>query len=68
MMRHDLPAEAWKKSSYSGDTGGQCIEIQAVPESGVAVGDSKDRNRGAFIFPAVAWADFVAEVKKGPQL
>lgn len=46
MMRHDLPTDAWKKSSYSGDTQGQCIEIQAVPHDSVAVGDSKDRSRG----------------------
>lgn len=63
MMRHDLPTEAWIKSSYSGDTQGQCVEYQAVPNEGVAVGDSKDRNRGAFIFPSAAWAGFVAGVK-----
>ncbi|MFH9576560.1 DUF397 domain-containing protein [Streptomyces globisporus] len=26
-MRHDLPTEAWIKSSYSGDTQGQCVEF-----------------------------------------
>ncbi|MCX4549593.1 DUF397 domain-containing protein [Streptomyces sp. NBC_01387] len=66
MMRHDLPTDAWKKSSYSGDTQGQCIEIQAVPHDSVAVGDSKDRSRGAFLFPTSTWADFVTGIKKGP--
>ncbi|WP_103532484.1 DUF397 domain-containing protein [Streptomyces sp. SM11] len=65
MMRHDLPTEAWIKSSYSGDTQGQCVEFQAVPDGGVAVGDSKDRNRGAVVFPSAAWGEFVAGVKSG---
>jgi hypothetical protein len=65
MMRHDLPTEAWIKSSYSGDTQGQCVEFQAVPDGGVAVGDSKDRDRGAFVFPFAAWGVFVAGVKSG---
>ncbi|MEV8447324.1 DUF397 domain-containing protein [Streptomyces parvus] len=63
MMRHDLPTEAWIKSSYSGDTQGQCVELQVVPGGGVAVGDSKDRDRGAFVFPSAAWGVFVAGVK-----
>ncbi|MEU6835497.1 DUF397 domain-containing protein [Streptomyces rubiginosohelvolus] len=63
MMRHDLPTEAWIKSSYSGDTQGQCVELQVAPDGGVAVGDSKDRNRGAFVFPSAAWGAFVARVK-----
>ncbi|MYQ73988.1 DUF397 domain-containing protein [Streptomyces sp. SID4934] len=66
MVRHELPVEAWKKSTYSGDTHGQCIEIQAMPEGSVAVGDSKDRSRGAFVFPAAAWANFVTEAKNAP--
>lgn len=65
MMRHDLPAYAWTKSSYSGDTGGQCVEAQAVLAEGVAVGDSKDRGRGAFIFPTPAWGAFVTSIKTG---
>lgn len=64
MMRHDLPTEAWIKSSYSGDTQGQCVECQAVPDGGIAVGDSKDRNRGAFVFPSAAWRAFVAGVRR----
>ncbi|UIZ13139.1 DUF397 domain-containing protein [Streptomyces sp. R527F] len=63
MMRHDLPTEAWIKSSYSGDTQGQCVELQVAPGGGVAVGDSKDRNRGAFVFPSIAWGAFLAGVK-----
>jgi len=37
------PLLAWRKSSYStGDgNGGQCVELAALPEGGVAVRDSK---------------------------
>ncbi|CAM5600021.1 DUF397 domain-containing protein [Streptomyces microflavus] len=68
MMRHDLPTEAWIKSSYSGDTQGQCVEFQAVPDEGVAVRDSKDRSLGAFVFPAAAWGAFVAGVKSESRI
>ncbi|WP_328428090.1 DUF397 domain-containing protein [Streptomyces sp. NBC_00443] len=32
----------WRKSSYSGDEGGQCVEIAATPHTTVAVRDSKN--------------------------
>jgi hypothetical protein len=31
----------WRKSSYSGDQGGDCVEVASLPPS-VAVRDSKD--------------------------
>jgi uncharacterized protein DUF397 len=58
-MRHDLPADRWRKSSYSSGGSGNCIEIQAADDGLLAVGDSKDRSRGAFAFPATAWTAFV---------
>lgn len=50
MMRHDLPEDLWQKSSYSSDTGGNCVETQVTPDGLVAVGDSKDRSQGTFTF------------------
>ncbi|KOT35739.1 toxin [Streptomyces caelestis] len=32
----------WRKSSYSGDTGGSCVEVADIPGSGPAVRDSKN--------------------------
>ncbi|MFD5797470.1 DUF397 domain-containing protein [Streptomyces diastatochromogenes] len=32
----------WRKSSYSGDQGGQCIEVAEFPGATVAVRDSKN--------------------------
>ncbi|GAQ58593.1 DUF397 domain-containing protein [Streptomyces acidiscabies] len=64
MMRYDLPADRWAKSSYSADTSGQCVEYQLVGAEHVALGDSKDRTRGAFVFPTAAWSSFVRAVKR----
>lgn len=65
MMRYDLLADNWVKSSYSGAQQGDCIEYQVVSAEGVAVGDSKDRALGAFVFTPCAWQAFVDAVKVG---
>ncbi|MFE7115607.1 DUF397 domain-containing protein [Streptomyces sp. NPDC057654] len=65
MIRNDLPKDRWKKSSYSGDQGPTCIETQPTDDGLVAVGDSKNRALGAFVFPPAAWAEFVGAVKRG---
>ncbi|MFI6032899.1 DUF397 domain-containing protein [Streptomyces sp. NPDC051315] len=31
----------WRKSSYSGDQGGNCVEVADLPTAAVAVRDSK---------------------------
>lgn len=31
----------WRKSSYSGDQGGNCVEIAEFPDDSVAIRDSK---------------------------
>ncbi|MGW7507547.1 DUF397 domain-containing protein [Streptomyces massasporeus] len=31
----------WRKSSYSSDQGGQCLEVAETPEDTVAIRDSK---------------------------
>ncbi|RKN45915.1 DUF397 domain-containing protein [Streptomyces hoynatensis] len=64
MIRHNLPKNLWRSSSYSADNGGQCVEIQVIDEGDIAVGDSKDRPRGAFVFTPAAWSAFVTHIKK----
>jgi hypothetical protein len=32
----------WRKSTYSGDQGGQCLEVARTPEAAVAIRDSKN--------------------------
>ncbi|GGX69075.1 hypothetical protein GCM10010324_12440 [Streptomyces hiroshimensis] len=63
MIRHDLPEDAWCKSSYSTDTGPNCIEMQSTEDHLVAIGDSKDRPRGALTLSPAAWATFVHSIR-----
>lgn len=54
----------WRKSSRSGDTGGQCVEVAALSPS-VAVRDSKNPEGPKLTFDAATWADFTSVIKAG---
>ena len=54
-------AITWRKSSYSGNNGGNCIEVAAAPL--IAVRDSKDPDGPRLTFGREAWDAFAAEVK-----
>ena len=56
-------ALSWRKSSYSGSNGGQCIEV-AVPGR-VLVRDSKNPDGARLGFSAQAWREFAATIKSG---
>ncbi|MBO1420061.1 DUF397 domain-containing protein [Streptomyces sp. FH025] len=57
---------AWRKSSYSGPDGGDCIEVALASLPGaVPVRDSKDPHGPALVFPASAWEAFVTAVREG---
>lgn len=49
---------AWFKSSYSGSSGDDCVEV-AVTEQAVHVRDSKDVTRPAFAVGCEGWGQFV---------
>ncbi|WP_371566502.1 DUF397 domain-containing protein [Streptomyces canus] len=55
----------WRKSSYSNDQGGSCLEVLDNYCSAVPVHDSKNPHGPAVIVPASAWASFVAAVRSG---
>lgn len=58
----DLTAATWRRSSYSNSDGGQCLEVaERLPV--VPVRDSKNPDIPALVFPAPAWASFVAAVR-----
>nr|WSW45690.1 DUF397 domain-containing protein [Streptomyces sp. NBC_01001] len=50
--------ETWRKSSYSGNTGGDCVEVAAQP-CGVAVRDSKRPDGPVFTVAPEAFGAFV---------
>jgi len=52
----------WRKSSYSGADGGECIEVATTADV-VIVRDTKNRNGGMLMVPASVWRAFVSTVK-----
>ncbi|MFG2677704.1 DUF397 domain-containing protein [Streptomyces sp. NPDC048392] len=51
----------WRKSSYSGDQGGNCLEVAALPtrHAAVAVRDSKTPAGPVLTLAPAAFASFV---------
>ncbi|ARH92377.1 MULTISPECIES: DUF397 domain-containing protein [Streptomyces] len=60
-----LARSGWRKSSYSGNDGGSCLEVLDGYPVGVPVRDSKVPLGPAVVFPDAAWSSFVASVKEG---
>ncbi|MEO3754491.1 DUF397 domain-containing protein [Streptomyces sp. B6B3] len=60
--RPDLTAAPWRKSSYSNQDGGDCVEIADGFPGVVPVRDSKRPEGAALVVPASAWRAFVAHV------
>lgn len=54
----------WFKSSYSGDEGGECVEI-AAGVAAIHVRDSKERGGPRLAFAWSAWSGFVAGLGRG---
>ena len=52
----------WRKSSYSGADGGECVEIASTTGT-VVVRDTQDRSGYALNVPASAWRAFVVTMK-----
>lgn len=63
--RPELGVAAWRKSSYSNQEGGNCVEVADGIPALVPVRDSKDPDGPALLFPSAAFASFVAAVKAG---
>jgi Domain of unknown function (DUF397) len=55
----------WRKSSYSGSSGGNCVEVAQFPASAIAVRDSKDPDGPRLVFTPDEWQAFVAGLKAG---
>jgi hypothetical protein len=52
----------WRKSSYSGTSGGSCVELGQSPRI-VLVRDTTDRSGPVLRFTPDAWREFIAQVK-----
>lgn len=69
MTEHTIPNTAaltgWRKSSYSGNEGGSCVEVLDGYASGVPVRDSKVPHGPALVFESTGWSSFVAAIRVG---
>jgi hypothetical protein len=51
----------WRTAS----TGGNCVEVAALPDGGVAVRDSKDRAGAVLEYTRDEWITFVDGLRRG---
>ncbi|MFJ9698260.1 DUF397 domain-containing protein [Streptomyces fradiae] len=63
VSRTDLNVAAWRKSSYSNQAGGDCVEVADGFTGVVPVRDSKDTTRPGLVVSDRAWSAFVGSLK-----
>jgi hypothetical protein len=51
----------WRKSSFSGDNGGACVEVASA--QAVLVRDTTDRSGPVVTFTAGAWQTFLTTIR-----
>ncbi|MEU7755504.1 DUF397 domain-containing protein [Micromonospora sp. NPDC049171] len=59
----DLAGAIWRKSTRSGGSGGDCVEVADNLPGVVGVRDSKDPTGPALAFTPDTWAAFLGGVK-----
>ena len=52
----------WRKSSYSGNGGSDCVEVTSRRE--VLVRDSKDQDGARLTVPAAGWRVFTSRIRR----
>ncbi|MGX1851435.1 DUF397 domain-containing protein [Streptomyces sp. NBC_01456] len=61
----DLSTAVWRKSSYSNNDGGVCVEVADHIPGLVPVRDSKNPHGPALLIPDRAWTAFISGLKGG---
>lgn len=56
-----LATARWVKSSYSGPTGGNCVEVARIGGGLVAVRDSRRTAGPTLVFPVREWSAFIGQ-------
>lgn len=64
-MVHTIDSATWRKSSYSGSNGGNCVEVAGNLPGIVAVRDSKDPDGPALTFTPADWRAFITSLRSG---
>ena len=62
----DTVGPRWRKSSYSGGNGGDCVEAASMPGV-VLVRDTTNRAGTVLAIPAAAWERFTAHQAAEPR-
>jgi hypothetical protein len=62
----ELRGVDWKKSSFSGPTGGNCVETGTLPGSRIAVRNSRFPADPALVFTTGAWEAFTGRCRTEP--
>ncbi|MEU7640920.1 DUF397 domain-containing protein [Streptomyces sp. NPDC039016] len=58
------PEDSWYKSSYSGGTGNNCVEV-AHPNSTIYVRDSKNSKGPVLALAPETWSSFIGLARSG---
>jgi hypothetical protein len=61
----ELTGVTWRKSSRSGPTGGNCVQIAVLAGGDVAMRNSRDPDGPALIFTPAEWEAFRGGVADG---
>ena len=57
---------SWRKSSYSGAQGGDCVEVGLTGDGTILVRDTKDHGHGlVHRYSPAEWRTFIAGVRDG---
>lgn len=54
----------WRKSSYSGGEGGNCVAVAGASDRSIAVRDTKKQHGPMLRFSDAEWRIFTAQIKK----
>jgi hypothetical protein len=60
-----LTAAAWVKSSRSGPTGGNCVEVAALADGQVAMRNSRQPEGPVLVFTRAEWDAFLIGARDG---
>ncbi len=61
----ELPGLAWRKSSFSGDNGGACVEAAPLADGRIAVRNSNHPDAGTVYFTRAEMDAYIKGVKAG---
>ena len=64
-MNSHLAGAQWRKSTYSGGSGGNCVEVATNLPGLIAVRDSKNREAPALLLTPAQWRAFTAALCVG---